>query len=115
MSGTRFFQNHHALLIGVLIEISPWRAKQQGDQATMWDQGTMCNVVLGWRACAQSRAIRICQPSKTGRKSANSRPVTGYAEAGALRYCHFVFGAIVALLAALKLWQDSKLSDMELA
>jgi hypothetical protein len=38
----------------------------------------------------------------------------GYAEAGALRYWHFVLGAVVALLAALELWQDWKLTDEQL-
>jgi hypothetical protein len=38
----------------------------------------------------------------------------GYAEAGTLRYWHFMLGAIVALLGALELWQDWRLSDKEL-
>ena len=38
----------------------------------------------------------------------------GYAESGALRYWHFLFGAAVVLLAALELWQDWKLSEKEL-
>jgi hypothetical protein len=41
--------------------------------------------------------------------------IFGYAEAGTLRYWHFVLGALVALLAVVELWQDWKLSDEELA
>jgi hypothetical protein len=39
----------------------------------------------------------------------------GDAEAGTLRYWHFLFGAIVVVLAILELWQDWKLSEKELA
>jgi O-antigen/teichoic acid export membrane protein len=41
--------------------------------------------------------------------------IFGYAEADALRYWHFVLGALVALLAVVELWQDWNLSDKELA
>ena len=39
----------------------------------------------------------------------------GYADAGTLRYWHFALGAAVVLIAALELWQDWKLSEVELA
>jgi hypothetical protein len=39
----------------------------------------------------------------------------GYAEAGALRYWHILFGALVVVLATVELWQDWRLSDKELA
>jgi hypothetical protein len=41
--------------------------------------------------------------------------IFGYADAGTLRYWHFVLGTAVVLLAVLELWQDWKLSDPELA
>ena len=41
--------------------------------------------------------------------------VFGYADAGTLRYWHFVFGFAVVLLAVLELRQDWELSDDELA
>ena len=37
----------------------------------------------------------------------------GYADAGTLRYWHFILGAAVVLLAALELRQDWKLSDAD--
>lgn len=129
MSGTRFFKNHRAwedwigMLIGVLIGISPWLAKQQGGQATMWDQGTMWNALLVGAlvlGLAQFEYVNGQRWEKIGEFVLGlwlmASPFTfGYAEAGALRHWHFVFGAIVALLAALELWQDSKLNDRELA
>jgi len=41
--------------------------------------------------------------------------VFGYADAGTLRYWHFVLGFAVVLLAVLELRQDWELSDDELA
>jgi hypothetical protein len=38
-----------------------------------------------------------------------------YAQAGALRWWHYGLGALVALVAALELWQDWRLSSKELA
>jgi hypothetical protein len=40
--------------------------------------------------------------------------IFGYADAGTLRYWHFILGIAVVLLAALELRQDWKLSDAEL-
>lgn len=41
--------------------------------------------------------------------------ILGYADAGMLRYWHFVLGALVALLAAMELWRDWRLSEKEIA
>ena len=41
--------------------------------------------------------------------------IFGYAGTDLLRYRHFGLGAVVALLAAIELWQDWRLSDRELA
>jgi hypothetical protein len=41
--------------------------------------------------------------------------VFDYADAGALKIMHLALGALVALLAALELWQDWELSAEELA
>ena len=41
--------------------------------------------------------------------------IFGYADAGTLRYWHFMLGAAVVLLAILELRQDWKLSDAEIA
>jgi SPW repeat len=38
----------------------------------------------------------------------------GYVNGGQLRYWHFALGCVVALLAALELWQDWRLSAKEL-
>ena len=123
MSGIRFFNIHRSwedwasMLIGVLIGLSPWLADQQHDQAVMWNAALLGALVLGH---AQLEYVSLQRWEEVGEIACAgwlmASPFTfGYAEAGALRYWHFVLGAIVTLLAALELWQDWKLSDKELA
>ena len=123
MSGTRFLTIHRSwedwvgMLIGVLIVISPWLAEQRGDQAVIWNAVLVGALVLG---LAQLEYVSLQRWAETGEIVLGlwliASPFTfGYAEAGALRYWHFILGAIVVLLAALKLWQDWRLSDKEFA
>ena len=123
MSGIRFLKIHRSwedwlgMLIGVLIGISPWLAEQQVDQAVMWNAVLVGALVLG---LAQLEYVSLQRWEETGEIVLGlwliASPFTfGYAETGALRYWHFILGAIVALLAALELWQDWRLSDKELA
>ena len=123
MSGTRFLTIHRSwedwlgMLIGVLIGISPWLAEQQVDQAVMWNAVLVGALVLG---LAQLEYVSLQRWAEAGEIVLGlwliASPVTfGYAETGALRYWHFILGAIVVLLAALELWQDWRLSDKELA
>jgi O-antigen/teichoic acid export membrane protein len=105
------------MLIGVLIVISPWLAEQRGDQAVIWNAVLVGALVLG---LAQLEYVSLQRWEETGEIVLGlwliASPFTFvYAEAGALRYWHFILGAIVVLLAALKLWQDWRLSDKELA
>jgi hypothetical protein len=123
MSGIRFFNIHRpwedwvSMLIGVLIAFSPWIPEQQHDQAVMWNAVLVGALVLG---LAQLEYVSLHRWEAIGEIACGlwlmASPFTfGYAEAGALRYWHFALGAIVALLAALELWQDWSLSDEELA
>ena len=105
------------MLIGVLIGFSPWLAEQQNDQTVMWNAVLVGALVLG---LAQLEYVSLQRWEEIGEIVCGlwliASPFTfGYAESGALRYWHFVLGAIVALLAALELWQDWTLSDKELA
>ena len=122
MSGIRFLKIHRSwedwvsMLIGVLIGISPWLAEQQVDQAVMWNAVLVGALVLG---LAQLEYVSLQRWEETGEIVLGlwliASPFTfGYAETGALRYWHFILGAIVVLLAALELWQDWRLSDKEL-
>lgn len=122
MLGIRFFNIHRpwedwvSMLIGVMIGISPWLAEQQHDQTGMWNAILIGALVLG---LAQLQYVSLQRWEAIGEIACGlwliASPFTfGYAEAGALRYWHFALGAIVALLAALELWQDWSLSDKEL-
>ena len=129
MSGIRFFNIHRpwedwvSMLIGVLIGFSPWLAEQQHDQAVMWNAVLVGALVFGLAQLEYVSLHRwqaIGEAGEIGEIACGlwlmASPFTfGYAEAGALRYWHFALGAIVALLAALELWQDWSLSDEELA
>ena len=123
MSGIRFFNIHRSwedwagMLLGVLIGLSPWLADQHDDQAAMWNALVVGLLVLG---LAQLEYVSLQRWEETGEIALGlwlmASPYTfGYAEAGALRHWHFILGAIVALLAALELWQDWKLSNKDLA
>ncbi len=123
MSGIRFFNIHRSwedwtgMLLGVLIGLSPWLAGQQDNPAIMGNALLVALLVLG---LAQLMYVSLQRWEEIGEIACGlwlmASPFTfGYAEAGVLRYWHFVLGAIVALLAVLELWQDWKLSDRELA
>ena len=123
MSLTGFFKTHRSwedwfgMLIGVLIGISPWLAEQQSDPAVMWNAVLVGALVL---VLAQLEYVSLQRWEEIGEIALGlwliaSPFIFGYAEAGSLRYWHFVLGAIIALLATWELWQDWRLSDKELA
>jgi hypothetical protein len=123
MSGIQLFNVHRSwedwvsMLIGVLIVISPWLAEQQHDQAVNWNAALVGALVLG---LAQLEYVSLQLWEEIGEIACGlwliASPFTfGYAEVGALRYWHFILGAIVVLIAALELWQDWTLSDKERA
>ena len=123
MSLTGFFKTHRSwedwfgMLIGVLIGISPWLAEQQSDPAVMWNAVLVGALVL---VLAQLEYVSLQRWEEIGEIIVGlwliaSPFIFGYAEAGLLRYWHFVLGAIIALLATWELWQDWRLSDKELA
>ena len=123
MSGTRLFKIHRSwedwvsMLIGVLIGFSPWLADQQGDQAVIWNAILVGALVL---ILAQLEYVSLQRWQEIGEIILGlwliaSPFIFGYAEAGQLRYWHFVLGAIIALLATWELWQDWRLGDKELA
>ena len=123
MSGIRFFNIHRpwedwvSMLIGVLIAFSPWLAEQQHNQAVMWNAVLVGALVL---VLAQLEYVSLHRWQAIGEVACGlwlmGSPFTfGYAGAGPLQYWHFVFGAIIVLLATWELWQDWRLSDNELA
>lgn len=123
MSGIRIFNVHRpwedwvSVLLGVLIGFSPWFAGQQDNPAINWNAVLVGVLVL---AFAELEYISLQRWEEAGEMVLGfwliASPFTfGYAEAGTLRYWHFLFGAMVVVLAILELWQDWRLSDKELA
>jgi hypothetical protein len=123
MSGFRFLNVHRtwedwtSMLIGVLIGLSPWFTDQQTEPAIMWNAVLVGILVL---TLAQLEYVSLQRWEEVGEMLLGlwliaSPYIFGYAGAGTLRYWHFLFGALVVLLAAIEFWQDWKLSDKELA
>ena len=123
MAGIRFLNIHRTwedwfgIGLGVLIGLSPWLASQQDNQVVMWNAVLVGALVL---SLAALEFVGLQRWEEGGEFVLGlwliASPFTfGYADAGALRYWHFVLGGVVALLALLELWQDWKLSDKELA
>ena len=95
---------------------SPWLA-EQGNQTIMWNAILVGALVL---VLAQLEYVSLQRWEEIGEIVLGlwliaSPFIFGYAEAGPLRYWHFVLGAIIALLATWELWQDWRQSDKELA
>ena len=103
------------MLVGVLIGFSPWVAGQQDNPAILGNALLVGLLVFG---LAQLTYLSQWRWAEIGEIVCGlwliASPFTfGYAESGALRYWHFLFGAAVVLLAALELWQDWTLSEAE--
>jgi hypothetical protein len=113
----RNWEDWASMLLGVLIGLSPWLAGQQNDPTIAWNAVIVGALVLGLGALELSGLQRWEEAGEIacGLWLIVSPFVFGYADTGELRYWHFVLGALVALLAAVEMWQDRKLSDEELA
>jgi hypothetical protein len=125
MAGIRFFNVHRSwedwvgMLLGVLIGISPLVAEEQHDQAVAWNAILVGALVLGLAQLTYAY-VSLQRWEETGLVALGlwlmASPFTfDYAESGTLRYWHFMLGTLVALIAALELWQDRTLRDKELA
>ena len=106
-----------SMVLGVLIGFSNWLAGQQGDKMVNGNAVIVGALVIALGALELTGLQRWEQGGEIacGLWLIVSPFIFGYAEADALRYWHFVLGALVALLAVVELWQDWNLSDKELA
>jgi len=113
----RTWEDWASMVLGVLIGFSPWLAGQQGDQMVNWNAVIVGALMIALGALELTGLQRWEQNGEIacGLWLIVSPFIFGYAEADALRYWHFVLGALVALLAVVELWQDWNLSDKELA
>lgn len=123
MAGIRFFGVHRTwedwtgIALGVLIGLSPWFAGVQDFQAAAWNAVAVGVLVL---VLSAFELVDLHRSEEVGEIALGlwliASPFTfGYADGGALMVWHFALGAVVALLAAVELWQDWSLSDKELA
>jgi len=123
MSSIRLFKVHYvwedilSMGLGALIVLTSWMVGDAGSQSVATNAVIVGILVLALGA-AGFLDLRRWEESleiACGVWLIASPFVFGYANAGTLRYWHFILGAAVVVLAVMELWQDWKLSDTELA
>ncbi|MGP0082184.1 MAG: SPW repeat protein [Steroidobacteraceae bacterium] len=123
MAGIRLFNVHYgwedclSMALGALIVLTSWLVGDGGSQIVAVNAAIVGLLVLALGASEVVDLRRWEESLETacGLWLIASPFVFGYANAGTLRYWHFVLGFVVVLLAVLELRQDWELSDDELA
>ena len=123
MAGIRLFNVHYAwedcvsMGLGALIVLTSWMGNDVGSQPAAVNATIVGILVLALGASefVDLRRWEESLEAACGLWLMASPFVFGYADAGTLRYWHFVLGIAVVLLAVLELRQDWELSDAELA
>lgn len=128
MSGFGFIRKHRTwedwfgMLLGVLIVVSPWFPFSNHDVMDT-ERGIMIlnTFVVGMLVfgLGQLEYVALQRWEEVGEIAFGlwliaSPLILGYSGDEALRAWHITLGAIVALLGALQLWQDWRLSEQEL-
>jgi SPW repeat len=122
MAGIRLFNVHYiwedclSMVLGVLIVLTAWIVGDDGSQTAAANAVIVGILVLALGA-SEFLDLRRWEESlevACGLWLIASPFIFGYADAGTLRYLHFVLGIAVVLLAVLELRQDWKLSATEL-
>jgi hypothetical protein len=123
MAGIRLFNVHYvwedcvSMGLGALIVLTSWLGNDVVNQ-TVAANATIVGILvlaLGASEVVDLRRWEESLEAVCGLWLIASPFIFGYADAGTLRYWHFILGIAVVLLAALELRQDWKLSDAELA
>ena len=122
MAGIRLFNVHYlwedlfSMGLGILIVLTSWIFGDVGSQTVAANAVIVGILILALGASEFLDLRRWEEGLETacGLWLIASPFIFGYADAGTLRYWHFVLGAAVVLLAMLELWQDWKLSSAEL-
>ena len=123
MAGIRLFNVHYgwedclSMGLGALIVLTSWMANDVGSQTAALNAVIVGILVLalGGSEVVDLRRWEEGLETACGLWLIASPFVFGYADAGMLRYWHFVLGIVVVLLALLELRQDWELSDVELS
>jgi hypothetical protein len=113
----RNWEDWLGMALGAIIGLSPWLAGEQDNPAILWNVVIVGALVIALAAMELASLQRWEEGLEiaAGLWLAASPFIFGYADAGTLRYWHFILGAGVMVLAVLELWQDWKLSDKQLA
>jgi len=122
MTGIRIFNVHYlwedcvSMVLGALIALTSWVVGDTGSQTIAANADIVGILVLALGASEFLDLRRWEEGLETacGLWLIASPFIFGYADAGTLRYWHFVLGGAVVLLAALELRQDWNLSRAEL-
>ena len=123
MAGIRLFNVHYGLEdclsmgLGAVIVLTSWLFNDVSSQ-TVAANAVIVGVLVLALGASEVVDLRRWEESLEivcGLWLIASPFVFGYADAGTLRYWHFVLGLAVVLLAVLELRQDWELSDAELA
>jgi SPW repeat-containing protein len=123
MAGIRLFNTHYlwedivSIGLGALITLTSWILGDGGGQMAAVNAVIVGFIVmvLGAAEFLDLRRWEEGLETACGLWLIASPFVFGYADAGTLRYWHFVLGAAVVLLAMLELRQDWELSAAEIA
>ena len=130
MSDFGFFRTHRpwedwcGMLLGFLIVVSPWFPIQASQEVASAERSMMIlnTFVVGMLVfgLAQLEYVALQRWEEVAEVAIGlwliaSPFIFGYSGDDLLRYWHAALGGIVALLGALQLWQDWRLSDQELA
>jgi hypothetical protein len=123
MAGIRIFNFHYhwedclSMGLGAVIVLTSWMVGDVVSQSVATNAVIVGLLVLALGASEFLDLRRWEEGLETacGLWLIASPFIFGYADAGTLRYWHFVLGAAVVVLALLELWQDWKLSNVELA
>ena len=123
MAGIRLFNVHYtwedcvSMGLGALIVLTSWMGSDVIGQ-TVAVNATIIGILVLALGAFEFLDLRRWEESleaACGLWLIASPFVFDYADAGALRYWHFVLGIAVVLLAVLEIRQDWRLSDAELA
>jgi len=129
MSDFRFFKTHRSwedwlgMLLGVLIVVSPWFPFSSHDvidaeRSTMILNTFVVGMLVFGLAQLEYVALQRWEEVAEivlGLWLIASPWIFGYSGDAFLPAWHAILGAVVALLGALQLWQDWRLTDQELA
>ena len=123
MAGIRIFNVHYlwedvlSMVLGAVIVLTSWMVGDVVSQAVATNAVIVGLLVLALGASEflDLRRWEEGLEAACGVWLIASPFIFGYADAGTLRYWHFILGAAVVLLAVLELRQDWKRSDTDLA